>query len=89
MNNRRNLGKSTKKRRGKNRKSKSGKQSKSKSEKKNIFKMCDIENFVSVTTYGGGGICDKTFRVNIHCNGDNTQCTYEEESVRNYIYYIY
>jgi len=52
--------------------------------------LCNIENFISVTTYDGGGSCDKTFRAEIGCNnGDNTQCTYEEESVSNYIYYIY
>ena len=91
MNNRRNLSKSTKKKKGKNRKSKSGKQSK-RSKRKNIFNvddMCDIDNFISVSTYDGGGTCDKTFRAEIGCNGDNTQCTYEEESVSNYIYCIY
>ena len=65
----------------------SAKQRKSKSEKKNIFNidgMCDIENFISVTTYDGGGTCDKTFRAKIHCNGNYTLCTFEEESVSIY-----
>ena len=63
--------------------------SKNDKKKKNIFnvfddggdKKCDIEHFISMTTYDGGGTCDKTFQVTIDCNEDRTACTYEEESV--------
>jgi len=60
--------------------------SKNNKKKKNIFddggdKKCDIEHFISMTTYTGGGTCDKTFQVTIDCNEDRTACTYEEESM--------
>lgn len=60
--------------------------SKNDKKKKNIFvdggdKKCDIEHFISMTTYDGGGTCDKTFQVTIDCNEDRTACTYEEESM--------
>jgi len=43
--------------------------------------MCDIENFISVTTYEQKSGCDYTFKVTIGCNADRTLCTYEEESI--------
>jgi len=43
--------------------------------------MCDIENFLSVTTYEQKSGCDYTFKVTIGCNADRTLCTYEEESI--------
>ena len=43
--------------------------------------MCDIEDFISVTTYEQRSGCDFTFKTIIGCNADRTLCTYEEESV--------
>ena len=65
-------------------KAKSGKRKKA--DKKNVFShkdsnMCSIEDFIGVSTYEGGGTCDKTFQVTIGCNNDRTLCTFEEESV--------
>lgn len=84
--NNRNLGKKKIKKNKKN-----GKNHKSKSKnnkKKNIFdhgddddNVCDMKNFVSTTTYEGGGDCDKAFQVTIQCNDQGDLCTFEEESV--------
>lgn len=83
--NNRNLGKKKIKKNKKN-----GKNHKSKSKnnkKKNIFDhdkmshVCDMKNFVSTTTYEGGGDCDKAFQVTIQCNDQGDLCTFEEESV--------
>ena len=90
--NNRNLGKKKIKKHKKN-----GKNHKSKSKnkkKKNIFDhgddddkddkmshVCDMKNFVSTTTYEGGGDCDKAFQVTIQCNDQGDLCTFEEESV--------
>lgn len=43
--------------------------------------MCNIKDFISVTTYEQSSGCDFTFKVNIGCNADHDLCTYEEESV--------
>jgi len=42
---------------------------------------CDIEDFISDTTYDNGGTCDKMFKVKIDCNDDRDLCTFEEESM--------
>ena len=65
-------------------KAKNGKRKKA--DKKNVFShddnnMCSIEDFIGVSTYEGGGTCDKTFQVTIECNDGRTLCTFEEESV--------
>ena len=43
--------------------------------------ICDIEDFISVTTYEQKSGCDYTFKVTIGCNAGRTLCTYEEESI--------
>mmetsp|Transcript_31711 Transcript_31711/g.71735 ORF Transcript_31711/g.71735 Transcript_31711/m.71735 type:complete len:301 (+) Transcript_31711:266-1168(+) len=67
---------------------KSGRRTKNtKKEQHNIFDGrgsgddCDIEDFISETTYDNGGTCDMMFKVKIDCNDSRDLCTFEEESM--------
>lgn len=44
-------------------------------------KECTMARFEGTFSYGDGGVCSKTFHVNIKCTSD-AQCVFQERSVR-------